>query len=826
MKLHYHLIRFVLLFLISCPTLYSQPGKLDLSFNPDGFCGEGPDGEVRVHMVQPDGKILIGGLFSNYSGVESYGLVRILPNGAIDSAFNAGAGTGGIGYVYDIELQSDGKILVAGAFSSFNGINHRGIVRLNTDGSLDEVFNSGVGASNSVVAVKVLSNGKVLIGGFFTSYNGTNANRIARLNSDGSIDTTFVTGTGFDNYVSDIDMTSSGKLIVSGMFNTYNGSNYSKVAVLNEDGSVFSGFANSIGADAYVRDVLVMANGKILLGGDFNNYNGSEHKKLVRLNSDGTVDNTFVFPGASGSITTITEDAQGRLVIGGSFSSIGGDFAFHNVIRLNQDGSVDAAINAGIFNNVYCVRIDESQNILISGNFWIGFANGTYINKIMKVTSANTIDYSFNQFRGADQTVLSFAMQPEGKLLVGGEFERYDAQSRGKIARILPNGSLDPSFNPGTGCTGGNFGGEVSKILQQNDGRIIIAGEFTAYNGVPRRSLARINADGSLDESFEFNDNNPLNIFVDDVILLPSGKLIVSGRHISVPSGAGAPFIVKLNTDGSIDTSFTGSVNSGSIIWTMELQTDGKILIAGDFTIYNGTPRKQIARILEDGSLDLTFNHPNNVARITDIVIQTDGKVVYCTAWELKRLNTDGTIDNTFANSLSFAQYINALAIQNDGRILAAFDFNKGIIRVNTNGSVDTSFDPGTGTSSSISTIFLDPYERILIGGLFTSFDRTTRNHIARLNGDGVLDTHESIVDNGNAVIAPNPSNSDFKIYLDDIAPSLISYAVYTIEGKLLETKKSFSWKNEAFGSQYPLGIYVVRIQFGTNIKFAKIVKR
>ena len=110
-------------------------------------------------------------------------------------------------------IQSDGKILVGGTFFTYNGVSANRVIRLNSDGSVDNTFVTGTGFNNYVLSIVIQSDGKILVGGGFTAYNGVSANRIIRLNSDGSIDNTFVTGTGFDNYVYSIAIQSDGKIL-------------------------------------------------------------------------------------------------------------------------------------------------------------------------------------------------------------------------------------------------------------------------------------------------------------------------------------------------------------------------------------------------------------------------------------------------------------------------------------------------------------------------------------------------------------------------------------------------------------------------------------
>ncbi|MGD0727624.1 MAG: delta-60 repeat domain-containing protein, partial [Spirochaetia bacterium] len=168
-------------------------------------------------------------------------------------------------------------------------------------GTLDTGFlATGAGANGSVYSVAVQSDGKVLIGGYFTTYNGTSRGNVARLNSDGSLDTGFLaTGAGANVLVSSVAVQSDGKVLIGGYFTTYNGTSRGYVARLNSDGSLDTGFlATGTGADSYVISVAVQSDGKVLIGGSFGTYNGTSRGNVARLNSDGSLDTGFLATGA------------------------------------------------------------------------------------------------------------------------------------------------------------------------------------------------------------------------------------------------------------------------------------------------------------------------------------------------------------------------------------------------------------------------------------------------------------------------------------------------------------------------------------------------
>ncbi len=366
---------------------FSQPGELDTTFNP----GTGANDFILSIALQPDGKMLIGGIFTSYNGTTRNRIARLNSEGSLDFGFNPGIGVSGgpNQTVNSISLQPDGKVLIGGEFTNYNGASRNRIARLNQDGSLDASFNPGNGANDLVNSFALQPDGKVLIGGFFTSYNGISRNYITRLNANGSLDATFNPGTGTNNLVYAIALQPDSKVLIGGLFTTYNGASRNRVARLNADGGLDTTFNPGIGANDRVLSLALQSDGKVLIGGFFTSYNGTPRNYIARLNSDGRLDSTF------------------------------------------------------------------------------------------------------NSGTGANERVLTLALQPNGKVLIGGWFTNYNGASRNRIARLNGDGSLDVDFNPGTGVSGGLIQSVYSFSLQP-DGKALCGGEFTSYNGVGRNRIARV----------------------------------------------------------------------------------------------------------------------------------------------------------------------------------------------------------------------------------------------------------------------------------------------------------------------------------------------
>ncbi|HNX06978.1 MAG TPA: delta-60 repeat domain-containing protein, partial [Bacteroidales bacterium] len=270
-------------------------GSVDISFDPGS--GASQNSTIYTTSLQSDGKIIIGGNFTSYNLVQRSRVARVNTDGTLDGTFNPGSGTGMNSTVYASAIQSDGKIIIGGYFSNYNNKSRNCIARVNTNGSLDTTFNPGTGANNTIYAVAIQADGKIIIGGSFTAFNGTSINRVARLNADGSLDATFVPGTGAGGTVRTLTLQSDGKIVIGGNFTSFNGATVNRIARLNTDGTIDNSFVTGVGASAYVRKTVVQTDGKIVIGGEFVTFNGTSKKRIVRLNSDGSVDASFV-PGS------------------------------------------------------------------------------------------------------------------------------------------------------------------------------------------------------------------------------------------------------------------------------------------------------------------------------------------------------------------------------------------------------------------------------------------------------------------------------------------------------------------------------------------------
>ncbi|HRH70461.1 MAG TPA: hypothetical protein PLB89_13215 [Flavobacteriales bacterium] len=731
----------------------AQPGSLDTTFNvADGGFGQGDgatQGPVNACLVQPDGKILIGGAFIPYNTMVGRGFNRLNADGSLDATFQVG--TGVVGTVHCIALQPDGKILLAGVFGTYNGTPRSNIARLNTDGSVDTGFDPGTGPSSAVYSMAVQPDGKIIIGGAFSTYNGTARSRIARLNANGSLDASFNPGTGATGSVGNLGILSvvhqpDGKILIAGDFSSYNGTARNRIARLNGDGTLDTGFNPGTGSANPLRSIALQVDGKIIVGGDFTFFNGTARNRIARLSSTGSVDTGFDpglgVEGAFGAVHTIALRPDGRLLIAGWITTYNG-VVRNRIASLTSTGALDTGFDpgAGANQTIRCTALQTDGKVIIGGDFI--YFGGRGSGRLARAHVDGTPDIGFNVAGGANDQVLITAVQPDGKVLFGGNFTSYYGTISDRVTRTNSDGSIDASFNlaltdPQT----------IYDIDVQPDGKIVLSGFSDSFNGY----IARFNADGSADPSFDpGNGPGGTNSRITSTAVQADGKLIIVGFFNSY-NGTALNNIARLNADGSLDPTFNTGTGTSSTLESVSVQPDGKIIIGGGFTSYNGTACNNIARLNASGGLDASFNPgtgPNSTVVCT--ALRPDGKIVIGGAFtsvngtmcnRIARLNSDGSLDTGFNPGTGAGAIVQSMILQPDGMIVIAGSFTtmngvsrNHLARLNANGGLDNAFDPGTGANSTIRSVALQADGKILIGGSFTGYNGTGRNRIARVNG-------------------------------------------------------------------------------------------
>jgi uncharacterized delta-60 repeat protein len=693
------------------------------------FLHPDPDQPVYSIAALPDGRVLIGGAFTSLGGYQRGGIARLFLDGTVDGSFNPGKGAS---LIRKIVLQSDGKILAL-TNGSFDGKASGQLVRLNPGGSVDETF-STLGSPfvpYNILDFKLLPDGRITIGGQFQDEDGVPHHGIARLMPDGKLDPSFDPGTGSDNSVLALDVYPDGRVIIAGLFQEVNGVSCPGVARLLADGSVDSTF-DAKAAPGYFRAVEIQYNGDIYVAGNLSTF-GKQGNKIVRLFGDGPIvppkfysqpTNQSVREGATIMLNVpnipadpitytwwkngmpvewsarLSYQANGVLLIQNVQTNDSGSYTLHasNALGtaisepLNLTVIPSAPSPGGLdihFATLGTNRYTRAVAILVDGKYVVagGIDQNSSINagELWRFMPDGSPDPGFN-FGKASGWISAVLPDSEDKLLIFGNFTNVMGNSVNRMARLHTDGSFDDTFDPGSGANG-----TIVTAKRDNEGRIWMAGTFSQVHGVASPLIARLNSDGTRDAAF-----SPALISGTVLCLYPDsrGGVLIGGVNLTF-NGQSRPGIGRLNGDGSLDTNYVPNVASAAV---------SAIVPGPQDTVYLGR--------------------------------QPSGDPL-----PVVRLKEDGLVDTNFVTSGRVTGWIYAAAPTEDGGVMvggdiayvSAYPMHIGKFRID--GSLDTTFEASPGPDGIVRNIERLPNGDFLLTGTFRSYNGLERLGIARIYG-------------------------------------------------------------------------------------------
>ena len=611
------------------------------------------DDYVYDVAIDQTGNMIVGGSFTG-SGLRKY-LTRLNASGTEDTAFYTNLGSSFNGLVIRVAIQPDGKIIVAGNFTTFNGNTRNNIVRLNPDGTEDTTFatNIGTGFDQNVLDAYLQTDGKIVVGGAFSNFNGRQRSFIVRLNPDGTEDADLIApvitingaasstvamgsiytdagATALDN----IDGNVTSSITATSTVNTnYSGAQTVIYRASDSSGNVAyatrtvnvllpaspDGFYKRLGTgfNGQITSAALQLDGKIIIGGTYTNFfsTSSIRNSLIRLNASGAEDTTFYnnSKGVSNLPNSIILKSNNNIVVGGGIISLGTSTR-NMIFSLNPDGTEDTAfytnLGTGFNTAVNSISLQSDGKLLVAGNFTS--LNGNVRNHMTRLNASGTEDTAFytNLGTGFNKTIYSTAIQGDGKIVAIFQLAvDFNGNPRNGIVRINPDGTEDTAFYTNLGTAFNN--NSASNAYIQSNGKILVGGDFISFNGNGRNRLVRLNADGIEDTAFYTNLGTGFNSEVKTIKQQPNGKILVGGSFTSF-NGNTRNRLVRLNADGTEDVVFYNNLGSAfnGFINTMVVQPDGKILIVGNFTAFNGDTHKNIVRLNSDGTEDLDVTAP------------------------------------------------------------------------------------------------------------------------------------------------------------------------------------------------------------------------
>jgi uncharacterized delta-60 repeat protein len=390
--------------------------------------------------------------------IVRHGIARLEQDGRVDQTLNLSIVGPLTSFVSATAVQPDGKLLIGGTFSSVLGVARNNIARLNTDGSLDTAFNPN--ANNEVDAIAVQADGKILVGGFFNGANsigGQTRNYIARLDAVTGLADSF--NPNSNNVVQTIAVQTDGKIVVGGLFsgaNSIGGATRNRIARLDPTSGSADAFDPN--ANGNVFSITVQPDGKILVGGAFNGANsigGATRNRIARLDASNGLADAFD-PNANGTVFSIALQTDGKILAGGAFNganSIGGQTR-NRIARLDPATGAADSFDPNANNLVESIAVQADGKILVGGFFnGANSIGGQARNRIARLDATTGLADAFDP--SANGNVFSIALQTDGKVLVGGTFNGANSiggQARDFFARLTNDTSAtqDLSATPTT----------------------------------------------------------------------------------------------------------------------------------------------------------------------------------------------------------------------------------------------------------------------------------------------------------------------------------------------------------------------------------------
>ena len=780
-------------------------GSLDPDFAPV-VEGDGVTLPVTTLALQTDGKILVGGTFSAVNGQPRGNIARLNPDGGLDDTFTAGVSHENLWLtpsVSSILVQTDGKILLGGMFTEVAGESRMAVARLMADGSLDLGFNPLVGGSLPYLyAVTAQSDGRILVGGCFLTVNGQPRTNLARLLNPGTVTDTLsrngstlvwlrggpgpeVAHTTFEHTSDGYNWTAlgAGTRIPGGWRLT--GMALPVGGTVRVRGFLAAGRFNSslgyvetlLGAPVFITQPLSLTNNAgtgasfSLLATGPAPLTYQWFKDDVPLNDGAgvsgantdTLDLASVFKAAEGSYRLVVTNPSGSVTSQvATLTVIDPVLTMSPVSRYAEVGqSVTFSVGAAGTALSYQWWKDGSAVALATAsaltltNVQVGDAGGyraVVSNPFGSVTSAlatltvNLAGLDTNFTPIANNSVSAIALQGDGRILLGGNFTSLAGSTRLRLGRLNTNGTLDSAFNPQPNAT-------VYALAVQPDGKILVGGDFTSVAAASRMALARLNTNGTLDTNFTTTVFNPpqgytLTARVQAIVLQADGNILVGGRS-SLNGGIANGFIYRLLANGANDTNFVNSGGANGPVTTLALQPDGKVVVGGLFTWLRTMTHLRLGRLLANGNVDVTFN-PSADNTVLSLALQTDGRILVGGNFtaissqartNLARLNPDGTVDTSFAPNVlgGSTAGVYSLALQASGQVVIGGGFTTvagqpraNLARLNADGSLEAGLNPGP--NNVVYGVAIQPDGRIVVGGDFTVLGSQTRNRVGRLN--------------------------------------------------------------------------------------------
>jgi uncharacterized delta-60 repeat protein len=648
-----------------------------------------------------------------------------------------------------VALQSDWKYLAWWAFTWFDNILYNRLIRFTASWSADSSFILWAWFNNTVSAIAVQSDGKILVWWTFTSYAWIARNRLVRLTSTWALDTSFVIGAWFNNSVNTLALQSDWKIVVWWTFTSYAGTAQNRITRLTTTWARDTSFVIGGWFNNTVSTLAVQSDGNILVWGDFTTYSGTAQNRLTRMTTTWARDTSFVIGGwFNSTVSALALQSDGNIVVWWAFTTYSGTVQ-NRITRVTTTWARDTSFAIGWWasSTVSAIAIQSDGKIVL----WWAFTtySGTTQNRLTRVTTTWARDTSFVIGWWANNTVSALALQTDGKIILWWTFTTYNSLIESRIVRINSTWTKDATVPIIW------FDNSINAVVLQPDGKLIVGWLFTNYAWTAQNRIARLTTTWALDPTFVIwaGFNNAVNT----IALQPDGKIVVWWTFTSY-AGTAQSRITRLTTTWARDTSFVIGAGASSTVSAIALQSDGKILIWWAFTSYAGTAQSRITRLTTTWARDTSFViWAGASSTVSAIAVQSDGKIVIWWAFtsyagvaqnRITRLTTTWARDTSFVIGAWASSTVSAIALQPDWKIVIwwAFTTYSGatqnrITRLTTTWARDTTFNIWAWLNSTVSALAIQSDWKILVWWAFTTYSGTAQNRLTRLTTTWLRDS-------------------------------------------------------------------------------------
>ena len=757
---------------------FNADGTTDASWVPTvNTIAAGTGATVVLIREQADGKVLISHRHGS-SAIGTYRLTRVTSTGAIDTTFgtNGSIDFSTSNWVNGLDVLPDGRIAVSARFNAdFFTTGQRYLAILNADGTRDTTFQFATGVLNGNPNGVIYRDGRLFVFGAFTTVNGNPQGGVARVNLDGSIDSSFSAGAGVTGGAASVNAaryTSTGEIFIAGGFTSYKGVARNSAALIVGNPQIGTlGFAPPRVSTLEEAATLTLT---------LKRYGDSTQAASIDWTTvDGTATAGVDYLAANGTATWAAGDSADKTITITKLNNA----AIHanrvfTIALSNPSGPVGAGAPATVTlidddtpvtintQPVASTALLESQalSLSVAATSPSALSYQWYLNGVA-ISGANAATYSVPaallanggvyhvRVTNASGTYLStpslvsvraqpgrpaagqatlgrptFNASPfgivvgnDGHAYIGGSFTANAVANvpQSHLIRVKPDGSTDTSYTYAPGAN-------ITAMAKQPDGKILIAGSFTGR-------VRRLNADGTVDNAFTTALGSSIPaVQINDFAFDSLGRIYLGG----------ASYLARLSSTGAIDSGYAPAVNNS--VLAIAVQTDDKLIVAGFFTSLAGSAASRLGRLNMDGTRDAAYTGTLGVTTTpNDLLVLADGRVLLAMGGSvtLAELSSTGAQISNIAGTDQVYQIAQAPG----GKILATRTGTSGTGRVfrllGTNpfpipGDGDSTFSIGTGPDADARVLTVGPDGSVWIAGLFSSVNSVATSGVARLNGD------------------------------------------------------------------------------------------